>query len=152
MEVVNSSSAQSAPSPTKPIHSPPKRPTETPLRDKNTTYMTPMAQSGPNSTNAANRRMSLHTIPRRVSTSELLNKTGLHARLSSSRLTKTGGAKIAPLHFNRRTPPPPPPPMPKTKKKKGEEEVDSEDEYWGMTEKEIKKRKEEKKMLAWYSP
>jgi len=95
-----------------------------------------------------------HTIPKRKdSMTLLLQRTGLHAPLSSSRLTVPATARIAPLHFNRKTPPPPPLPVPKPKKKKVEsEEETDEEEYMGLSERQITKLKEEKRKKAWYSP
>lgn len=90
-------------------------------------------------------------IPKRGSISDLLRKTGLHAPLSSSKLTRKAGDRIAPLHATRTTPPPPPPPIPKPKKKLVDVDED-EDDFTGMTEKQIAKFLEEKKKKAWYSP
>jgi len=92
-----------------------------------------------------------HGIPKRGSVSNLLRKTGLHARLSSSKLTRKAGDRIAPLHPTRTTPPPPPPPIPKPKPKVAKEEEEEED-FTGMTEKQIARYLEEKKKRAWYSP
>jgi hypothetical protein len=92
-----------------------------------------------------------YAIPKRGSISDLLRKTGLHAPLSSSKLTRKAGDRIAPLHTTRTTPPPPPPPIPKPKKKVVDEDED-EDDFTGMTEKQIAKFLEEKKKRAWYSP
>ena len=94
-----------------------------------------------------------HTIPkRRDSMTSLLQRTGLHAPLSSSRLTVPATSRIAPLHLNRKTPPLPPPPIPKPKKKVESEEETDEEEYVGLSEKQIAKRKDEKRKRAWYSP
>jgi hypothetical protein len=90
-------------------------------------------------------------IPKRGSISDLLRKTGLHAPLSSSKLTRKAGDRIAPLHATRTTPPPPPPPIPKPKKKLVDVDED-EGDFTGMTEKQIAKFLEEKKKKAWYSP
>ena len=62
--------------------------------------------------------------------------------------------KLAPLHARLRTPPPPPPRLPKPPKKKGKEddEVDSEEEYEGLSEAQIARKREEKRKAAWYSP
>jgi hypothetical protein len=92
-----------------------------------------------------------YAIPKRGSISDLLRKTGLHAPLSSTKLTRKAGDRIAPLHTTRTTPPPPPPPIPKPKKKVVDKDED-EDDFTGMTEKQIAKFLEEKKKKAWYSP
>ena len=94
-----------------------------------------------------------HTIPKRKdSMTSLLQRAGLHAPLSSSRLTVPATARIAPLHFNRKTPPPPPLPVPKPKKKGESEGETDEEEYVGLSERQITKLKEEKRKRAWYSP
>ena len=94
-----------------------------------------------------------HTIPtRRDSMSSILQRAGLHTPLSSSRLTVPAVARIAPLHLNRKTPPPPPPPVPKPKKKVESEEETDEEEYVGLSKKQIARLKEEKRKRAWYSP
>ena len=100
------------------------------------------------------RRASIgHTIPKRKdSMTSLLQRTGLHAPLPSSRLTVPRTSRIAPLHLNRKTPPPPPLPVPKPKKKVESEEETDEEEYVGLSERQITKRKEEKRKRAWYSP
>ena len=94
-----------------------------------------------------------HTIPKRKdSMTSLLQRAGLHAPLSSSRLTVPATARIAPLHFNRKTPPPPPLPVPKPKKTVGSDGETDEEEYMGLSERQITKLKEEKRKRAWYSP
>jgi len=94
-----------------------------------------------------------HMIPKRKdSMTSILQRTGLHAPLSSSRLTVPATARIAPLHLNRKTPPPPPLPVPKAKKKVESEEETDEEEYLGLSERQITKLKEEKRKRAWYSP
>lgn len=94
-----------------------------------------------------------HTIPkRRASMTLILQRAGLHTPLSSSRLTVPGAARIAPLHLNRKTPPPPPAPVPKPKKKVESEEETDEEEYAGLSERQIARLKEEKRKRAWYSP
>ena len=94
-----------------------------------------------------------HMIPKRKdSMASILQRAGLHAPLSSSRLTVPATARIAPLHFNRKTPPPPPLPVPKPKKKVESEEETDEEEYLGLNERQITKLKEEKRKRAWYSP
>lgn len=92
-----------------------------------------------------------HVIPKRGSVSDILRKTGHHAPLSSAKLTRKFGGRIAPLHATRKTPPPPPPPIPKPKKKVVDEDED-EDDFTGMTQKQINKIMEERKQKAWYSP
>lgn len=92
--------------------------------------------------------------------SEILRKTGQASqtpRRLSSGLSKSH--RVASLHVKLSTPPPKPPPLPKTKKpkKKGQEDsddYDSEEEYnlEGLTEKQKKARREEKKMKRLYSP
>jgi len=82
----------------------------------------------------------------------ILQRAGLHAPLPSSRLTVPAAARIAPLHFNRKTPPPPLPPVPKPKKKAENEEETDEEEYLGLSERQIARLKEEKRKRAWYSP
>ena len=127
-----------------------------PLRDTNKLSDEPpssnspaVAAEPPNPT-----RLSIeHTIPkRRDSMTSLLQRAGLHAPLSSSRLTVPATARIAPLHLNRKTPPPPPLPIPKPKKKVESEEETDEEEYVGLNEKQIARLKEEKRKKAWYSP
>ena len=94
-----------------------------------------------------------HMIPkRRASMTSLLQRAGLHAPLSSSRLTVPATARIAPLHLNRKTPPPPPPHIPKRKKKVESEEETDEEEYVGLSGKQIARLREEKRKRAWYSP
>jgi hypothetical protein len=94
-----------------------------------------------------------HIIPKRKdSMTSILQRAGLHAPLSSSRLTVPTTARIAPLHLNRKTPPPPPLPVPKPKKKVESEEETDEEEYVGLSERQITKLKEEKRKRAWYSP
>ena len=94
-----------------------------------------------------------HMIPKRKdSMASILQRAGLHAPLSSSRLTVPATARIAPLHVHRKTPPPPPLPVPKPKKKVESEEETDEEEYLGLNERQITKLKEEKRKRAWYSP
>jgi len=94
-----------------------------------------------------------HTIPKRKDSMTLiLQRAGLHAPLSSSRLTVPATARIAPLHLRRKTPPPPPLPVPKPKKKVESEEETDKEEYEGLSERQITKLKEEKRKRAWYSP
>ncbi|CAG7849204.1 SubName: Full=Uncharacterized protein {ECO:0000313/EMBL:CCA70782.1} [Serendipita indica DSM 11827] len=93
-----------------------------------------------------------HYIPKRGSVSDILRKTGLHSRLSSSKLTKGSTVKIAPLHLNRKTPPPPPVPIKKPQKAKNEDEEEEEPDFTGMTKKQIERYWEEKKYRAWFSP
>jgi hypothetical protein len=81
-----------------------------------------------------------------------LQKTGLHSRLASSKLTRPTASRIAPLHLIRKTPPPSPPRIPKPKPKKKKDEESEEEDFTGMTEKQIAKYLEEKKKKAWYSP
>lgn len=93
-----------------------------------------------------------HSIPKGGSISSLLRKTGLHAPLMSSRLTRLSGSRIAPLHLERKTPPPPLPLIPKPKKRQADDNEEDEEDYTGLTEKQIAKLKEEKMKRAWYSP
>lgn len=140
------------------IVAPPVAPTSTKSKPRPRTTSAPTAgrRSLPlhPSTPTPQQHTLSHRIPNRGSVSSLLQKLGAGAKLPSFRLTKTSAARIAPLHLVRRTPPPIAPPLPvnKKKKKKDEDEIDSEEEYEGLTEKQIKKLKEEKRMRAWYSP
>jgi hypothetical protein len=112
----------------------------------------PTVASGPPKPQAKRPSME-HTIPkRRDSMTSILQRAGLHAPLPSSRLTVPAAARIAPLHFNRKTPPPPLPPVPKPKKKAENEEETDEEEYLGLSERQIARLKEEKRKRAWYSP
>ena len=127
-----------------------------PLRDTNKLFDEPPSSNSPGvAAEPPNpKRLSMeHTIPkRRDSMTSLLQRAGLHAPLSSSRLTVPATARIAPLHLNRKTPPPPPLPIPKPKKKVESEEETDEEEYVGLNEKQIARLKEEKRKKAWYSP
>jgi len=129
-----------------------------PLRDTNKPSNKPSSTNPPTvaarSPKPKPRRPSMeHTIPkRRDSMTSILQRTGLHAPLSSSRLTVPATARIAPLHLNRKTPPPPPPPVPKPKKNVESDEETDEEEYVGLSEKQIARLKEEKRQRAWYSP
>ena len=127
-----------------------------PLRDTNKSSNKPPSANLPTmeAPTPKLRRASMgHTIPKRKdSMTSLLQRTGLHAPLSSSRLTVSATSRIAPLHLNRKTPPPPPLPVPKPKKKVESEEETDEEEYVGLSERQITKLKEEKRKKAWYSP
>lgn len=86
--------------------------------------------------------------------SEILMLKGKAAGAGSGahRLGLSNKVRIVPLHARIKTPPPIFKLSAKPKRKDDHGDIDSEEEYEGLTEAQIAKKREEKRKAAWYSP
>jgi len=92
--------------------------------------------------------------PGTVSDILMLKGEAVGAGSGGRRLGLSNKVRIVPLHARLKTPPPSAiyKTTAKPKRKKDDSDVDSEEEYEGLTEAQIAKKRDEKRKAAWYSP